>query len=213
MILRAYEPADRSSVRRIACETANRGESADAIFPDREIVADLLTRYYTDAEPQSAWVADFEGRVVGYLTGCLDSRRYWRMMHWRVGPSAVLRAIARGACYRRETWRFVRAMMGTWRRGGFNRYVPLDEYPAHLHVNVQHGFRGQRVGTQLVERCIAQVREAGLRGMHLAVRDDNQPARRLFERLGFRELSRYPVLIPTAHAYQLHQTVIYGKRV
>ena len=37
----------------------------------------MFTSYYTDAEPQSALVAELDGEVAGYLLGCVDSRRAW----------------------------------------------------------------------------------------------------------------------------------------
>ena len=75
LLIRVYRPDDRDAVRTVACDTADRGEPVEGFFRDREVFADLLTRYYTDWEPQSLWVAEAEGRVIGYLTGCLDTRR------------------------------------------------------------------------------------------------------------------------------------------
>ena len=111
--IRAYERRDRAAVRHLCCETALRGEPVDSLFSDREVVADLLTRYYTDHEAQACWVAEGDGRVVGYLTGCLDRRRYLWVHSACVVPRASLQAIASGALCRRETWRLLRAIMRT----------------------------------------------------------------------------------------------------
>ena len=73
-IVRPYEPRDRAAVRQIAWDTADNGEPV-SFFSDREVFADILTRYYTDFEPQSLWVVDHAGQAVGYLSGCLDDRR------------------------------------------------------------------------------------------------------------------------------------------
>ncbi|MBI3321275.1 MAG: GNAT family N-acetyltransferase [Candidatus Omnitrophica bacterium] len=210
VVIRPYEVRDRAAIRTLACETADRGGPVERFFLDREIFADLATRYYTDDEPRASWVADHAGAVVGYLTGCLESRRYWRTMMQRIVPQTALRALAHRAVWSRKTWRLVVSSVETWRRGGFRRQIPLDRYPAHLHVNVKDGFRGQRIGFQLVEQFLAQVRAAQVGGIHVVVRSDNRPACALFKRLGFTVWRRCPMMFPEGEAYRLHETVIYG---
>jgi GNAT superfamily N-acetyltransferase len=73
--IRAYRPTDREAIRRIAFETGYMGDSIAWLWPDRESFADLITRYYTDQEPESIFVAEGDGNVLGYLTGCVDSAR------------------------------------------------------------------------------------------------------------------------------------------
>ena len=211
VLIRSYEPRDRSAVRVICCETADRGGPIERVLSDREVVADFLTRYYTDYEPAASWVAEQEGRVIGYLTGSLDSRRYWRVTRWRIGPAVTIHALRRGMLWRWETWRLLCAALITCWRGGFSRYVPLDRYPTHLHVNVRQGYRAQHVGRRLLERFVAQVKDAGRRGIHASVREDNAPACRLFERMGFAVLSRHPVTLPDETGFRAYHTVIYGK--
>ena len=94
--IRPYEPRDRAAVREICCDTADGGEPSERFFPDREVLADLVTRYYTDFAPQTSWVAEQDGQVMGYLTGCLDTRRSLRTTLWRIVPAAFLKAIGRG---------------------------------------------------------------------------------------------------------------------
>ena len=65
--IRPYEPRDRAAVRQICCDTADAGQPVERFFPDREVIADLLTNYYTQFEPQSAFVADNGSGAVGDL--------------------------------------------------------------------------------------------------------------------------------------------------
>ena len=209
--IRAYTPNDREAVRTIACDTADRGHPVARLFTDRGVVADMLTRYYTDYESQAVWVAESDGRVVGYLTGCLNTGRYWRMMVWCVGPAALWRAIGGGALWSPQTWRVLGSLVHTWLRGGLDRHVPFNRYPAHLHVNLQQGFRGQGVGQRLVERFLTQAKTSGACGVHLSIRGDNGPARTMFERLGFTILSQHPIVPPQDEFGDIRETVIYGK--
>ena len=209
--IRAYEPRDREAVRRLCCDTADRGEPLEHFFDDREIAADLLTRYYTDFEPHSLVVAECAGGVVGYVTGCLDSRRYWRLMAQRILPRAFLRSLFRGAWRSPKTWRLVRVGLKAWMMGGRRRHVPLERYPAHLHINLQPGFRGRHVGRRLVERFLECLRAAGAPGAHVAVSEENRIACRFFERLAFQPLGRYPMVRPNGGAGQRTWTRIYGQ--
>jgi len=213
IIVRSYQSQDREAVRKIACDTADMGEPVENFFGDREVVADLLTRYYTDYESESLWVAEYEGKVIGYLTGCLDSRRYFRVMAWRLVPQIVIKSILRGVFLRQDTLRLFRATIKTGWLGGFRRRIPLDKYPAHLHMNVQKGFRSQDVGKRLVERFIEQVEVRGLCGVHLAVREDNVRARKFFEHLGFIELSRYPTVYTRKGPHNIVYVIAYGKEI
>ena len=61
--IRPYRPEDRDRLRKIALDTADLGFRPDENIPFPDEIADILTRYYTDYEPESAWVAD--SRPVG----------------------------------------------------------------------------------------------------------------------------------------------------
>jgi hypothetical protein len=76
MKIRPYQPSDRSAVRQLAYDTADAGRPSS--FPDAALQMDLLTTYYTDHEPESCWITEEDGKVKGYLTGCLDTRKFLR---------------------------------------------------------------------------------------------------------------------------------------
>jgi hypothetical protein len=73
--IRPYRVADREAVRGIAFQTGFMGDPADWQWRDFGSFADIWTSYHTDREPKSAFVAESEGRVVGYLLGCVESVR------------------------------------------------------------------------------------------------------------------------------------------
>ena len=209
VLIRRFEPRDRAAIREIACDTADRGAPIERIFPDREVAADLLTAYYTDDEPDAAWVAVLGERVVGYVIGCVETRRSQRLNALRIIPRTVWRGILRGVLTRQETWQLAHIAWRTFWRGGYARQISLTAYPAHLHVNLREGFRGQGLAQQMVERFLEQLREARVLGLHVSVRGDNDAACRLFQRLGFTELGRYPLVLPDDHD-QHHWTILYG---
>jgi GNAT superfamily N-acetyltransferase len=63
-------------------------------------------------------------------------------------------------------------------------YGFVDERTPEVSIGVARGRRGQGVGTVLLESLIARARDAGFGTLSLSVEVAN-PARRLYERLGF----------------------------
>jgi ribosomal protein S18 acetylase RimI-like enzyme len=68
-------------------------------------------------------------------------------------------------------------------------YGFVDETTPELAIGVRPDARGRGVGTALLEALIAQAREAGVHALSLSVEEEN-PATRLYERLGFVRLAR-----------------------
>jgi len=211
--VRRYEPRDRAALREIACDTADSGQPVERFFPDREVFADALTRYCTDIAPEATWVAEQNGEVVGYLTGCFDTRRYFRTMAFRIVPLAFVRALFRGALWHPLTRKLITVNLRDWFRGGRRPDLSLADYPAHVHINLRKNARGQKAGEQLLENFLRQAKIAGIRGVHAKVSEANTGARRFFERFGFAALGReirfrFPDT-PDTRTF----TIIFGKRL
>jgi GNAT superfamily N-acetyltransferase len=211
MQIRRYEPRDRAMLRQICCDTADGGQPVERFFPDREVFADLLTNYYTGWEPESAFVADSGGDVAGYVTGCLDTKRFVRVMMWRIVPVVLVKALLRGALWHSQTVRLVRANLSMWLENGYRSSATLRDYPAHLHVNIREGFRGQRLGQRLVKAFCEKARVAGVGSVHAGVSADNRQACHFFEEQGFVEIHREPRLRKPNGSVQ--HTIIYGKKL
>ena len=213
IVIRSYEPRDRAAVRHICCETADAGKPVEGFFHDRELIADLVTRYYTDFEPQHSWVAVRDGQVVGYVNGSLDSHRALRVTLWRIVPATVMRALCRATFCRRETWRLLRACLRTWWARGLHcgGASSVGNAP-HLHVNLMPEARGAHVGSRLVERFLDQVNASGGKTVEASVRSDNVAACHFFERLGFAEVARQKLVLPTPMGYCVAGAVTYAKQ-
>lgn len=210
--VRLFTPKDRQAVRRIACDTADNGNPCESFFHDRELLADLLTAYYTDGDPRTSWVADNGGTVVGYLIGCLDSRRHVRTMARRIVPWALLRGVGRGVLFHADTWRLVRTGLAAWAKGGLSRDGYFGDYPAHVHINVRREFRGQGLGGELLRSFLRQAEAAGVPGVHLATRADNASGMKFFEREGFVLAERSPSVFPSSEGPRKGELCVYVKR-
>ena len=125
----------------------------------------------------------------------------------------LVKALLRGTLWHPQTVRLLRANLGLWLKGGHRTGPALDDYPAHLHVNVRQGFRGQRLGQRLVEAFCKRVRAADVRGVHAGVSAENTPAHHFFEQLGFAELQREARFRKPDGSDDILYTIIYGKRL
>ena len=63
--IRSYRTTDRGAVRRLCCQTGFLGEPIDPVYQDNELFADFLTSYYTDKEPESSFVLEIDGEILG----------------------------------------------------------------------------------------------------------------------------------------------------
>lgn len=174
--IRKYELRDRSSVREICRRTAFRNRGSDAVFEDRELFADYWTRYYTDFEPGSAFVAERNGKVVAYLLGALDSRRFIRIMAWRIVPVIALRLAWRfsiGRYRQPRSRRFLRWLVTrSWREAP---RVPIRRFPAHFHVDILPEHYHQGLLSRLAFEFLDYAQQRGCSRLHLQLIETGHP--------------------------------------
>ena len=190
--VRPYHDADREAVRTIAYDTGYMGEPADWFWRDRTSFANIWTGYYTGHEPQSAFVAECDGQVLGYLLGCADTAG-------APDPAAVLarQALRRFLLLRPGTAGFL--WRGVW-DALRQRHPPTGEltdprWPSHLHINLLPAARGCGAGSRLMRAWFTRLQGIGSPGCHLATLAENRAAIAFFERMGFRRHGG-PVLVP-----------------
>jgi len=73
-----------------------------------------------------------------------------------------------------------------------NEYPHLnyDEYPAHLHINVNVSSQGQGFEQLLMDAYLNQIRGLSVPGVFLDTTNLNEAACRLYEKQGFQLLNR-----------------------
>jgi ribosomal protein S18 acetylase RimI-like enzyme len=190
VIVRRYEVGDRDAVHRIAADTAFFGEPIEIYLDDRSPFQDLFVAYYTDSEPDHAWVAEADGQVVGYLTGCPDSARFERILRRRILPSVLMRALRGHYGLGRKTWRYSVRLALSWLRGE-SPQIDHSLYPAHLHISVAESWRGCGAGRGMMAAYLDQLRMERVVGVHLQTTTLNRAALGLYRSAGFKLLSAH----------------------
>ena len=184
--IRKFQPSDRATVRELCCETGFLGQPIGPIFEDRELFADYLTGYYTDWEPQSAFVLCVDGEIRGYLLGSRHPFRQ-QLYGFYQNVSLLLRGMFRYRRYNSASKRFVHWILRTaWRE------VPAaPRRTAHFHVNLLADARQVATTRALMDSYLQYLRQHGERAVYgqMVVFEDRRSTK-MFERYGFRVLNK-----------------------
>ncbi len=205
--IRPYRSEDRPSVREICYLTGYMGDPPDFYWQHRDSFMEVWTAYYTDQEPESTFVAEYRGRIVGYLLGCVDTARApspSEMVQKQLWRHALLFRPGTAGFF----WRSIADLIRQHR-------LPEGElrdarYPAHLHINLMPEVRGRGAGAALIRAWLNKLRSLGSPGCHLSTLLENPNGVPFFERMGFRKF-RDPVLIPgmrTPSGERIHEITL-----
>ena len=188
-------PEDRAAVRRICAATAWMGEPSPERIADEWIWSEFWTRYFADRERRSSWVVERagDGRVVGYLTGTADVRRFDRYGLFLL-PGIVLRVIRRRLIRRRASRRAILSLLRSVSAGELDLPRGIaGEYPATFHANLLAEARGCGSGSALLGAFLDRMRSMGAPGVHAQPLSVNRPVQRLLRRAGFRCVAGRPL--------------------
>ncbi len=158
---------------------------------DRNAFLDAFYAYYTDLEPEHTWVASADEEVVGFLTGCVDTRVHDKKIQRVIIPRVAGNLLRGKYHFGKRSMRYFRGLAGGLFHEEFT-HVDLDIYPAHLHINVEQAWRGRKLGQRLMEAYLGQLRELKVPGVFLDTTSLNEAACRLYEKMGFRLLDSRP---------------------
>lgn len=158
--IRSYQPTDRDSVCQLCCDTGFLGQPVDLLFRDRDLFAELFTKPYLDYEPECGFVAEAEGRVVGYLLGSV--RRHFEWLQMFAGFQTATKMIGRLAmghyANHPRSKKFIRWLFTS----GLSEQPKHPAGAAHLHFNIDQRHRGRGIAARLWKAYQERLREVGV---------------------------------------------------
>lgn len=186
--IRPFRPGDEPALAEICLRTADSGADATGLLDDDRIWAEVFVLPYVARHPDLAFVVEGEvGHLLGYVVAAPDTREFEDWFHDEWWPE-------RGAAWPRpdaEVTRQDRILGYAYRRrAGAEPHV--DDYPAHLHIDLLPEAQGQGWGRLLVETLVAALRDRGVAGLHLVAGIDNVGAVAFYPRVGFTPLPSEP---------------------
>lgn len=188
LMIRPYTKEDRMAVRAIACQTAFMGEPSSIFFDDDELLADLLTSYFTDYEPESCFVAEDSGEVVGYIIGSTCVKCLKRVFFLNILPRLALKAFLRAALFNKKNFLFFLRSAASFLKGEFASPDFSLQYPATLHINLKQGVRDKGTGSRLMSAYLGYLSDKNVAGVHMASMSEKGSS--FFRKEGFSVLHR-----------------------
>ena len=193
--IRPYRPTDREAVVDICVRTAFHGEDARERLATPELYAEIWALPYVDLSPELAFVLDTGdenggSRAIGYVLGVEDTAAFRELAEREWFPAARARHPRRADEDPSDSW-LLELLHGE------PEPVPpwLENFPAHLHVDLLPEAQGGGWGRRLMETLFGALRERGVPGVHLGASDLNERAISFYEHLGMTRARTMPGVV------------------
>jgi len=186
--IRAARPQDALHIARLVLVSAP--VFLPAVFGPgiQRAVQEMAAQHGTLFSHRHAWIAEEDAEVRGMLLGYPGAVKASEDPRTGLVLLGHLRA------------EMVRRLPTLLRMQSAIGHVGTDElYVSNLAV--YPGSQGKGIGSLLVGRAFREAQRAGISSLVLDVETDNPDAQRLYERLGFRVMSRTPELVIRGHAF------------
>jgi ribosomal protein S18 acetylase RimI-like enzyme len=143
-------------------------------------------------ETGSVIVAETSGQseVIGYITAMAEAGGLWRAL---LGRGLMLLWLARWATgrYRLPVGAALGLLRETLSLWAVRRRLATTGGARVFSLAVLPEWQGRGVGARLLDLAIERIRALESRSINLEVRADNAPARRLYQRVGFRRTGEF----------------------
>jgi len=167
MKIRKYLPKDESEVRQIYLDTYFLGKLISLLTKNLDFF-DSVIDYYINNEPESVFVLEDNSKVVGYVSGCLDDKKY---------PDNTKGLIKKLLCNlfksffmnkkERKFWNaefsFVLKVI-SGKSGELKLKKPKNA--GHLHINLLPKYRGKGWGSKLLKAFLKYAKTNNLKIIH-----------------------------------------------
>ncbi|MGW5452938.1 GNAT family N-acetyltransferase [Nocardia sp. NPDC003979] len=184
MEIRRYTEADRPELTALASHVGE-GSPTATLWGHPESEKAVYLTPYMDLAPDSLFLAVDDGRLVGYLTGCVDSTTFPTEEARLESAIRHHRLLFR----RKPSTFFARALTDTaiakLRQHPLATELTDPRWPSHLHINLTPAARGTGAADALMRQFLDHLSENGSPGCYLQTLVENPRAVRFFERHGF----------------------------
>ncbi len=175
--IRPATPADETQIARICLLTGADGGDAAGRFGDDTALADVYATPYLYCPSCFVWVVDVGGEARGYVVAAADTVAFqrWFTDEWWPERGPLHPARTDG-----DAWLLPAA-------ADPERCLSdaVDEYPAHLHIDLLPELQGDGWGRRLIDTLLAQLAEHGVPGVHLVAPRTNAAAQAFYPKVGF----------------------------
>jgi len=186
--IRQYRPSDRDDVALICLRTAAAGGDATGVYSDDTLMPEVFALPYLEYAPDLVFVVADEHRAAGYVMAVADTADFveWWKREWAPGFAERHPVVAPPTAHQPAFSEA--ALVDAGLHPERMLIDELDDYPAHLHIDLLPELQGQGWGRRLIDTVRAALAERGVDALHLGLAAENTGARAFYDRLGFHEL-------------------------
>ena len=195
MKLRKYRNSDRTSVEDIQLKTYLLGKPLDIV--NKKWIHDGI-KYYLEKEPESCYVAEDDGKVVGYLLGCLDDKNHEEKIFSYLGKVyGKIPLLPFMHNYDRKfSLGLINFMNAVLVGKSEDKKFSTPKNSGHIHINLLPQARGKGVGSRLLKTFFKYAKSKGVKVIHAdSFQTKLNPNKNFWLKNGFKEYSSVKTLM------------------
>ena len=194
--IRPYHITDLSSLYRICLLTGYNGADATPYLKDPDLAGHLFAAPYAVFEPGLSFVLTLNYFPCGYILGTADSPTFYKKCEKKWFTELRKRYLLPHKEESSLDANFIRYL-----HQNHVEVEGLEDYPAHLHIDIIPVAQSKGYGRKLIEVFLNRLQSQGINGVHLIVSKKNQNAIGFYKQIGFNEIK------------ELGESLAFGKKV
>jgi len=212
LIIREYHKADLQGVRSIYGKDEFARPRLLYKYPRlKEYLADEVLYYFTQFEPESIFVAEVDGEIVGALLGAKNTLHQASCYERHTKP--YLRKRCLSGVYGLPIWLLPELRTHMAGRKLKTPKVDYRQYPAHLHIGILSAWRRKGIGTELMKRYASYLRKNDISGYHLYASSFHPFGVAFYRKLGLEELGEFDWRFHNGYEWMNVTEYIFGQRL
>ena len=184
--IREVVVSDIDALYEVCLRTGDSGSDASALYQDTRLLGEVYVGPYVMLEGAIGLTAVDEVGPGGYALAAIDTRRFEALCESEWWPALRVRHPDPGP----DPANLDEEVAALIHRPPRAPSIVVDEYPAHLHIDLLPRLQGRGIGRLLMERLLAALAEREAPAVHLEVAPNNRRAVGFYQHLGFERLTR-----------------------
>ncbi len=169
--IKPYNPKYYKDLQQVCINTGPLEAATDPVV--RDTILTTYCNYYCEVEGENSFaLVDENDNAQGYIFSAPDVKKYLKAFRpylkqlRKINPSCLKEVIGEHIAYS----------------------ICSIKYPAHLHIDINEGFRGNGNGSRMMDTLLASLREKKVKGVMLIVGSDNARGINFYKKHGFKPL-------------------------
>lgn len=184
--IRKAQVFDLPHLYNICVKTGNSGTDATNLFNDPFMLGHFYASPYLFAKEACNFVAVVNGTVQGYILCAKNTKSFNAWLCTWLEP--IANNYRNGFVPKTETEKSLLEEIIFYK----NDFCPpfLEEYPAHLHIDLLPSLQGKGAGKLLIKTLLEELKKENIKGLHLGVDAKNEKAINFYKKCGFSVLEK-----------------------